>query len=251
MRPEERPGDECPDRVPPRRSTSEPGPRPSTTGADRGTPPTSGPADEVDRRLAAYAAVLAAASGTGAGRPEPLAALRLLAGLRAGLDEAERRLVEAAREQRASWARIATALGLASRQAAEQRWVRLSGAATRDPARVRVERKRQQSVDTAFGAEISRLRAAVVAAHRQLGTEPDRDDWHPWARLAHTTLGLADSADPGGLYALAAQAVDDLERVPAEQLGGALPDALHRLRRALHRASPATEPGEPGTPTAS
>ncbi|MEO3928043.1 hypothetical protein ABGB07_29865 [Micromonosporaceae bacterium B7E4] len=244
MRPEDRPGDELPDRIPPRRSTIEPDPRPSTTGDD--APPKTGPADEVDRQLAAYGVVLAAASGTGAGRPEPLAALRLLGGLRAGLDEAERRLVEAAREQRTSWAQIATALGLASRQAAEQRWVRLSGAATRDPARVRVERKRQQSVDTAFGAEVSRLRAAVVAVHRQLGTEPDRGDWHPWARLAHTTLGLAGSADPGGLYALAVHAVDDLERVPAEQFGGALPDALDRLRRALDQATPATEPGEPG-----
>ncbi|MDW5325969.1 hypothetical protein [Plantactinospora sp. KLBMP9567] len=246
MRPEDRPGDEFPDRIPPRPSTIEPDPRPSTTGPDRGAPSTTGPADEVDRRLAAYAAVLAAASGAGAGRPEPLAALRRLGGLRAGLDEAERRLVEAAREQRASWAQIATALGLASRQAAEQRWVRLSGAATRDPARVRVERKRQQSVDTAFGAEISRLRAAVVTAHRQLGTEPDRDDWHPLVRLAHTTLGLAGSADPGGLYALATRAVDDLERVPAEQFGGALPDALHRLRQALDQASPASEAGRAG-----
>ncbi|MEN3614067.1 hypothetical protein AAH979_31520 [Plantactinospora sp. ZYX-F-223] len=239
MRPENRPGDEFPDSI---------SPQPSTTGPDRGAPPTIGPADEVDRQLAAYAAVLAAASGTGAGRPEPLAALRLLGGLRAGLDEAERRLVEAAREQRASWAQIATALGLASRQAAEQRWVRLSGAATRDPARVRVERKRQQSVDSTFGAQISRLRAAVVAVHRQLGAEPDRDDWHPRARLARTTLGLAGSADPGGLYALAAQAVDDLERVPAEQFGGALPEARDRLRRALGQAAPAPEPDQSGDP---
>ncbi|AVT40441.1 hypothetical protein [Plantactinospora sp. BB1] len=203
-------------------------------------PPASPPSDEVERRLAAYAAVLGAASDGGSGQLPPLAALRLLDGVRAGLDEAERRLVEAAREQRVSWAQIATALGLASRQAAEQRWVRLSGAATRDPARVRAERKRQQSVDTAYGAAITRLRAAVVAVHRQLSTEPDGADWHPRARLARTTLALARSAEPGGLYALAVQAVADLDQIPAERLEGALPEALDRLRRAVDQAVPAS-----------
>ncbi|GAA3763034.1 hypothetical protein GCM10022225_56030 [Plantactinospora mayteni] len=242
MRSENRSGDELP---------GETSPQPSTSGHHRADPPTTWPSDEAGRRLAAHAAVLAAASaarldrltqpsGTDPGQPEPLAALRLLGGLRAGLDEAERQLVEAARERRASWAQIATALGLASRQAAEQRWVRLSGAASRDPARVRSDRKRQQFVDNAYGVAITRLRAAVVAVHRQLGAEPDRDDWHPRARLARTTLGLAGSADPGALYALAIQAVDDLDEVPAEQFRGALPDALDRLRRALDQAAPTT-----------
>ncbi|GIG92625.1 hypothetical protein [Plantactinospora endophytica] len=194
--------------------------------------------DEVVRRLAAHSAVLAAASGA-ADRPEPLAALRLLGGLRAGLDEAERQLIEAARAERTSWAQIAAALGLASRQAAEQRWVRLSGAASRDPVRVRTDRRRQQFVDGRYGEVVAGLRAAVVAVHRQLGTEPDRDAWHPRARLARTTLGLAGTADPGALYALATQAVEDLELVPPEQLTGALPDALERLRRAVTAATPA------------
>ncbi|MFY1693569.1 hypothetical protein [Plantactinospora sp. WMMB782] len=203
------------------------------------------PADVV----AAHSAVLAAASGGGAGQPEPLAAMRLLAGLRAGLDEAERQLIEAARQRRASWAQIATALGLASRQAAEQRWVRLSGAASRDPSRVRADRRRQQTVDGRFGPGVVELRAEVIAVHRQLGADPGRDDRHARIRLARTTLGLAGPAAPGGLYALAAQALDDLDQVPAEQSGGVLPDARDRLRRALHRATPppsnpATEPPE-------
>jgi hypothetical protein len=45
--------------------------------------------------------------------------------LRAGLDRAERQLIGAAREQGASWRELAAALGLRSRQAAEQRWLRL------------------------------------------------------------------------------------------------------------------------------
>ncbi|MEQ4306256.1 hypothetical protein ABNF97_33565 [Plantactinospora sp. B6F1] len=240
MRPENRPGDGSSAEL-----ASAP---PSTIDGDRGAPATTGPADEMHRRLAGYAAVLAAASG--AGEPEPLAALRLLGDLRAGLDEAERQLVEAAREQRASWARIAAALGLASRQAAEQRWVRLSGTATREPARVRSERRRQRSVDESFGAPVTRLRAAVVAVHRQLGAEPDRDGWHPRARLAHTTLGLAAAADPGGLYALAVQAVDDLELVPAGQLDGALSAALTRLRQGLDQATPPPTGRPTGRPDA-
>ncbi|GAB3983277.1 hypothetical protein [Plantactinospora veratri] len=106
---------------------------------------------------------------------------------------------------------------------------------------MRAERKRQQSVDSIYGTTITQLRAAVVAVHRQLSTEPDRAGWHPRARLARTTLGLARSAEPGGLYALATQAVADLDLVPSEQLDGALPEALDRLRRAVERAAPASD----------
>ncbi|MFC6023073.1 hypothetical protein ACFP2T_43845 [Plantactinospora solaniradicis] len=198
--------------------------------------------------LADHAAVLAAAYGTDTGRTEPLAALRLLGALRKSLDDAERQLLESARDQRASWAQIATSLGLSSRQAAEQRWLRLSGGASRDPERVRTDRKRQRSIDTPYGPEIGQLRATVLAVHRQLVADPDLASRHPRAGLARTTLALAASAPPGALFALATQAVDDLDTVPAERLPLPLPSALDRLRRAVLAATPANRPDTPEKP---
>ena len=64
---------------------------------------------------------------------ELLAALTDLASVRREMDEIERDLIQDARDSGASWARIATALGLASRQAAEQRMLRLQGESRRDP----------------------------------------------------------------------------------------------------------------------
>ncbi|MBE1488793.1 hypothetical protein [Plantactinospora soyae] len=188
--------------------------------------------------LADHAVVLAAAYGTDAERTEPLAALHLLGALRRSLDDAERQLLESAREQRASWAQIATSLGLGSRQAAEQRWLRLSGDTDRDPERVRTDRKRQRSIDSRYGPEIGRLRATVFAVHRQLAADPDLAGRHPRAGLARTTLALAASAEPGALFALATQAVDDLGSVPVERLPPPLPSALDRLRRAILAATP-------------
>jgi hypothetical protein len=54
-----------------------------------------------------------------------LDALRALRHLRARLDEWEPRLIAAARAAGVSWARLAPALGVASRQAAERRFLRL------------------------------------------------------------------------------------------------------------------------------
>ncbi|MFJ6196684.1 hypothetical protein [Micromonospora sp. NPDC092111] len=190
------------------------------------------------RLLDDYPAVLAAAYGADVGRAESLAALRLLGAVRARLDDAERQLIESAREQRASWGQIAGSLGLASRQAAEQRWLRLSGAATRDPERVRGDRQRQRSVDAPFGVPIGQLRAAVRAVHGQLCADPDWDGRHPRAGLARSTLALAGSADPGALFALASQVIDDLGAIPIDRLPAPLPAALDRLRRAVDAATP-------------
>lgn len=195
--------------------------------------------------LADHAAVLAAAYGTEAGRAEPLAALHLLGALRKSLDDAERQLLESARDQRASWAQIATSLGLSSRQAAEQRWLRLSGGVNRDPDRVRTDRRRQRTIDTPYGPEIGRLRATVLAVHRQLAADPHPANQHPRAGLARTTLAMAASAEPGALFALATQAVADLDAVPVERLPPPLPSALDRLRRSLLAATPAPPTRQP------
>src|SRR5262249_54781893 len=77
-----------------------------------------------------------AAAGDGS-TEDTLVALALVPGLRTHLDTVERALIEKAREGGASWARIAAALGLASRQAAEQRYLRLRAETARVPAPAR------------------------------------------------------------------------------------------------------------------
>ncbi|MEE6262007.1 hypothetical protein [Plantactinospora sonchi] len=196
-----------------------------------------------ERLLRAHAAVLAAAVPA-EGQSDPLAALQLLGEVRSGLDETERCLIEAARQTGASWARIAAALGLGSRQAAEQRWLRLSADSGRDPARSRTLRERQRSVDNRYGATVAGLRATVLAVHRELSAAPGWDELHPLARLARTTLGFARDAEGGALFALATQAVADLDAVPADRLPGWSATTLESLRRAVRDAAP-TRAGEP------
>src|SRR6516225_10224990 len=93
---------------------------------------------------------------------EPLASLGRLAVLRGALDRAERDLIAAARQHGASWSEIGEALGLRSRQAAEQRWLRLSDPTHRDPATARSARMRQRRVDAQAGPSIAHLRAAAL-----------------------------------------------------------------------------------------
>ena len=69
-------------------------------------------------------ALIVAAAGGDLPVERVLAALVALCQLRADLDEAEPRLIAQARAAGASWAQLADALGLASRQAAERRFLR-------------------------------------------------------------------------------------------------------------------------------
>src|SRR3954451_15992176 len=81
------------------------------------------------------------------GIADALAALTLLRHLREELAEWEPRLIAAARSHGASWIQLAPALGVASRQAAERRYLRLrpddTGEATTGEQRVRAERDRR------------------------------------------------------------------------------------------------------------
>jgi hypothetical protein len=82
-----------------------------------------------------------------AGGADAVAALTLLRHLREELAEWEPRLIAAARAGGASWVQLAPALGVASRQAAERRYLRLrpddSGSASTGEQRVRAERDRR------------------------------------------------------------------------------------------------------------
>jgi hypothetical protein len=170
-------------------------------------------------------------------RDSVLDSLRALSAERARLDEAELALIDRARQGGSTWSDIAEALGLASRQAAEQRRLRLF---------TRVVR--QQDLDVASPPEIVALRAAVVDLDRRIGADRGWDRRFRRAALARKTLGAAAGADPGALFSLASDALSDLapgparggspDAAPGSGLPGLLRSAVDRLRAALETATP-------------
>ncbi|MGW6917783.1 type III effector protein [Kitasatospora sp. NPDC054939] len=134
--------------------------------------------------------------------PEPaLAALVLLRELRTELAGWEAGLVDAARAAGATWADLAHPMGVASRQAAENRYLRLRpaqsgpGQAATGAERVKAVRDRRaaERAVTAWARDnapdLRVLAARLTAAH---GLAADADS----ARTALTTaLGTADPAD--------------------------------------------------------
>jgi hypothetical protein len=181
----------------------------------------------VDDRWQAVAAVLRQEKAEPA---DLLAALAVVQELRADLDRIERRLIGAAREGGASWLDVATTLGLRSRQAAEQRWLRLGQAASRDAAAARKLRERQRIADAAAGAEVIDLRAAVWALFEHLATLSGGGETGAAVNLARNTLLAALESTPGALFDLARLAVGDLTTVPEKALDGPVTDALNRVR---------------------
>jgi hypothetical protein len=181
----------------------------------------------VDDRWQAVAAVLRQEKAEPA---DLLAALAVVQGLRADLDRVERRLIGTARESGASWSEVANVLGLRSRQAAEQRWLRLGQAASRDATAARKQRERQRIADAAAGAEVVHLRAAVWALFEHLAALPGGGELGPAATLAVATLEAALQANPGALFDLARLAVGDLATLPEQSLGGPVADAVNSVR---------------------
>jgi hypothetical protein len=193
---------------------------------------------EPDPALRDHEALLAVADAFDGDRAGPLTALRQFGLFRAHVDDLERRLIESARDNGASWAHIAGALGLSTRQAAEQRWLRLSGGVTRNPADIRVTRQRQRSVDTIHGPEIGRLRTAVLAFDRRLRADPEWDERFARAELVRSTIAMAATAAPGALFSLTAQAVSDLYTPAIPDLPAPIRAAADKLRAVLLAATP-------------
>lgn len=197
-----------------------------------------------DDRATGRATDRASDRATGRSAPEVLAALTLVTGLRADLEQTERELIALARDRGTSWRAVATALGLSSRQAAEQRWLRLQAAAGRgrEPGSVRRQRERQQKFDSAAGEDVVALRREAARLRTRLlrrPYRPDPRDPHQAAiRLAAQTLAAADQAPPGGLYDLVRYAVADLRRVPVGRLGRPLAQARDRVATLAHRSPP-------------
>ncbi|GIF21147.1 DNA-binding transcriptional MerR regulator [Actinoplanes tereljensis] len=156
-----------------------------------------------------------------------LSELRAIPERRASLEADELALIDRARRAGATWAEIAEALGLTSRQAAEQRRLRL--AATLRPVR--------RDLDRAYGEKLSDLRAAAVELHRRIGADRRWDRRFVRAALVRETLAAAPEAPGGGLYSLVDAALSDLaEAEPA--LPGPTRAAIARLRAAVEAASP-------------
>ncbi|MFC0542930.1 HSP18 transcriptional regulator [Kutzneria chonburiensis] len=132
---------------------------------------------------------------------DALAALTLLRHLRDELADWEPRLIAAARAHGASWIQLAPALGVASRQAAERRYLRLrpddTGSATTGEQRVRAERDRRAgdravtkwARDNAIGL---RKLAALVSALD--GDQTLVGDAQQHIDMVTAALGDADSA---------------------------------------------------------
>lgn len=157
-----------------------------------------------------------------------LAELESIPAARARLDAAELALIDKARRDGATWADIADALGLSSRQAAEQRRQRLATAALRPPA----------GLDSAHGQRIAELRSAALDLHRRVGADRRWDRRFTRAALARETLAAVPDAPAGALFALASAVVADLGPGADAALPVVTRAAVDRLRGALAAAYP-------------
>lgn len=192
---------------------------------------TRGDGDECGSWAGRYRAVHDALGAVPPVRAEIVAALRLIPALREELDEVERAVIDAARRSGASWTEVASALGLRSRQAAEQRRLRLGAGAGRDATEARQRRQRQRSVDRAAGERAVALRAAVEELLTVLDREAAASSGPPAVGLARRTLRIALEADPGAVVDLARLAVEDLAPMVGARLGGRpVEHAVRRVR---------------------
>jgi hypothetical protein len=174
---------------------------------------------------------------------QTLAALAAVRQLRERLDEWEPRLIAAARAAGASWAQLAPALGVASRQAAERRFLRLhrsadvDDAATRD-GRVQAVRDRRagdRAVDAwarSRGADLRQL-AGQITALTDLGSGARSS-----LTKLHRALGGDDAADLIPLLAATHKHLPERHAALAGRVA-AVTDGADNVRRAnqRHRAA--------------
>ncbi|MGC5020263.1 hypothetical protein [Micromonospora sp. DT47] len=137
-----------------------------------------------------------------------MARLADVAAARLRLDEQELELIDRARYAGATWAQVAAALGLSSRQAAEQRRQRLAAA----------RRSRRQNLDLRYSSRIAALRTAVADLQRWIDADRRWDGRFRRAALVRSTTEVALDAPPGSLYALASHIAADLAEAGRERL---------------------------------
>lgn len=178
--------------------------QPSTTSPDA-PHPASFPAAEValrtiDDALHTARAQTPGSPGSGPGPEQALALLMLLRQVREQLAGWETGLIETAREAGASWADLAHPLGVASRQAAERRYLRGRPGTVGTTGEQRVTATRQARAAERSTTDWARTRAAdlrrlagQITALTDLPTAAHRPLSELHAALAHN--------DPAGLIA--------------------------------------------------
>ncbi|MFJ8803012.1 type III effector protein [Streptomyces sp. NPDC102487] len=137
------------------------------------------------------------ADAAGPGPEQALASLILLQQVREQLAGWETGLIETARDAGASWADLAAPLGVASRQAAERRYLRGRPGAAGTTGEQRVTATRQARAADRATASWARDHAADL--RRLAGQITALDHLAPEARSAqtalHDALGAADAAE--------------------------------------------------------
>src|SRR5262245_50350739 len=165
--------------------------------------------------LDAMKALQAPGALAGATASELLAALTTVRNVRAYLDQWEPALIGAARSRGMTWAQIAPALGLSSRQAAERRYLRLNPQMPDQPGMTREHRVRatrdQRSGDRAVAewarhnaAELRQLAGQIAAIGSSTDLTPAARDSVDRIRSA---LGGNNAADLVGPLAKAGPAL--------------------------------------------
>ncbi|MEZ0107438.1 hypothetical protein ABH920_001430 [Catenulispora sp. EB89] len=187
----------------------------------------------------APAGLLGAPAPAGLSANQVLGALTLLRELRTEIAGWEPQLIEAARALNTSWADLAPALGVASRQAAERRYLRLrpaaDGAEGTGDQRVAAERDRRAGDKAVAGwardnAAGLRQLAGQIGALTDLGERADED-----LAALHTALGRDDAADLLGPLADTRGHLASGHPGLAEQVG-ALDASIAEVRAASDRS---------------
>jgi hypothetical protein len=160
---------------------------------------------------------LARAVTTAADEEDFLAALRHLHGLRAAIDELEPQLIAAARDAGASWQNLAPVLGVASRQAAERRYLRLIPPTADQAGSTRDQRVRQVRDHRAGARAVDHWANDNTADLRRLAAQiTTLDDLAPASTgdIARLNDALGDR-DASGLPTLLAAVRQHLDTHPA------------------------------------
>lgn len=173
-------------------------------------------------------------------------AMRLLGSARLEVDLAEEALIDRARAQNMSWATIAQSLGLGSRQAAEQRYLRLRAARAdreRDPQAFReIQQGRRRQLELLQENEpwLRRLAADIAdgAATAAAGEAllPDRPVLRARLSILRRDSTRSSIDDVFALLVGIAEGIEPTERAALPQ---AVRDGLDRLRELI---SPPEDP---------
>jgi hypothetical protein len=180
----------------------------------------------------------------GAGAEEALDALETLHRLREQLAAWEPVLIETAREAGASWAQIAPALGVTSRQAAERRYLRLSPG--KDTSLTREERVRAARDERAGERAVAAWARENASELRQIAGQVSAVSGLTGAgrRDARTLAGELTGDDPATLLEpladMHSHLVDDHAALAARV--DAVGRKVSRVRRETQRRRGSTDP---------